>query len=52
MRWPSGAVRVTGWSQRASPKAPIKKDYVVVPDDLMGDLPGLKTWIAQSLTGL
>lgn len=37
---------------RYFPKAPIKKDYVVVPDDLMGDLPGLKTWIAQSLTGL
>ena len=37
---------------RYFPNAPAKKDYVVVPDDLMHDLPGLKTWIAQSLANL
>ena len=37
---------------RYFPKAPVKKDYVVVPDDLMDDLPGLKSWIAQSLANL
>ena len=37
---------------RYFPKAPVKKDYVIVPDDLMDDLPGLKTWIAQSLAEL
>ena len=37
---------------RYFPNAPIKKDYVVLPDKLMGDRPSLKILIEQSLADL
>ena len=37
---------------RYFPKSPVKKDYVVVPEDLVADWPRLRVWIERSLASL
>ncbi len=38
-----------GRSLQYFPKAPVKKDYVVVPDDIAGDPAALSDWIGKSV---